>query len=335
MDRARGLSRLPLALAALLALLLALVGAGASARAGEIRSFAYPSPALGKAGVARVYVPSGPAPKDGWPVLYLLHGLGGNERDWEGLGRVGSTLDRMIAAGEIEPLLVVMPAAGNSWYTDSASVGGPGNYRTSILFDLPDAVEKAFPAATSGRWRAIAGLSMGGYGALSMGFQFPDRFRSIAALSPAVWHNVPAREFNWPAAELAAVRQSGYFHRYDEATVAGGINRPPEGTHFESAFGTPFDPKRFNAANVFTHLAAAIAAATPLPSTFVSVGDDDSHDLWRGAIALYQTMQADARAVEFRVTDGDHSWDVWRSSVVDALRFVDSRWPDEETPKTP
>ena len=63
-----------------------------------------------------------------------------------------------------------------------------------------------------------------------------------------------------------------------------------------------------------------------LPSLYLSVGDDDSHRLWRGSIAFFETMQANNLDVDFRVTDGDHNWALWKTSIVDALVFVDAHF---------
>lgn len=312
--------------AALWAAALGLLACLTVATAGTTTSFRYPCPSLGREQVAQVYVPSGEAPEDGWPVLYLLHGLNGAATDWVNLGNVAATLDRLIAARRIKPLVVVMPEGGSSWYVDSADVGGPGNYATAIGHDLPDAVENAFPVGTDRLHRAIAGVSMGGYGALRLALMAPERFAAVAALSPAIWQNIPI-------AESDAGHSTGhdrapppsYFQKLDPDTVTIGVDTPPEGRHFGTAFGTPFDARRFNSANVFTLLESDVEARRRLPPIFLSVGDDDSHRLWRGSIAFFETMQMSNRDMEFRVTDGDHTWSLWRSSIVDALLYIDGR----------
>ncbi len=308
---------------ALAAAALGLVLLGSAAEAGgAIRPFSYHSAALDADRTAQVYVPAGDAPDDGWPVLYLLHGLHGHPADWASLGDLRATLDRMIDERQIKPLLVVMPDGSDSWYVDSAEVGGPGNYATAIGHDLQVAVEQAFPVGTDRLHRAVAGISMGGYGALRFGLAQPERYGAVAALSPAIWQNVPAKPFM--AAGPDALRASpAYFQRADASTVTVGIDAPPDGRHFGTAFGTPFDPKRFNDANVFTLLEQDIEAKRYLPPIYLTTGDDDSHLLWRGAIAFFETMQADRRWMEFRVTNGDHNWALWRSSLVDAVAFVD------------
>ena len=219
-------------------------------------------------------------------------------------------------------MLVVMPDAGNSWYVDSAATGGPGNFETAILEDVPKAIEQSYPVQRERGGRAIAGLSMGGFGALRLAFKRPDRYVAVASLSGAIWQNLPGRELG--AAGHTA--DGDYFRRVDLATILGGVDLPPEGSHFGAAFGSPFDAKRFNAANVFTLLAQQIHDGAELPAIYLTVGDHDSHNLWRGSIALYETLMADGVNVDFRVTGGDHTWSLWRQSIADAVLFVDSKF---------
>lgn len=290
--------------------------------AGTLQAFHFSSPALGRDQEAQVYVPSGDAPKGGWPVLYLLHGLNGAATDWDRLGKLKTTVDKLVADGEIKPLLIVMPSGGNSWYVDSADVKGPGNYATAIARDLTQAVETAYPVGRDRSHRAVAGLSMGGFGALRLGLAEPGRYSAIAALSPAIWQNIPATALEKTQKDLDIMRAS-YFQKLDADTVTAGVVLPPNGDHFSGAFGTPFDARRFNGANVFTLLERAVESTKNLPSIYLTVGDDDSHLLFRGAIAFFETMRMDGRMIDFRVTNGDHDWECWRASLGDALRFID------------
>ena len=295
------------------------------AGAGTLRPFRYESRALGKPQTAQVYLPAGEAPDEGWPVLYLLHGLHGTAQDWNSLGNIVQTLDRLIAGKRIKPLVVVMPEGGQSWYVDSAQVGGPGDYATAIGHDLPAAIEDAFPVGGDRQHRAIAGVSMGGYGALRLGLAAPERYAAIATLSPALWQNIPLAAAE-PAVASPHDRAPAppYFQRIDRNTVTIGVDLPPDGRHFGAAFGTPFDPRRFNDANVFTLLQQAVEAHKQLPAIYLSVGDNDSHRLWRGSIAFFETMQANNLDVDFRMTDGDHDWTLWRAALVDAVLFADA-----------
>lgn len=254
-------------------------------------------------------MPAGPPPPGGFPVLYLLHGLHGRPGDFIEFGDLRTVIDRMVANRTVKPLVVVMPNAANSWYVDSATVGGPGDYARDIGHDLPDAIEAAFPVGSDRQHRAIAGISMGGFGALRLALAEPERYSAVAALSPAIWQNI-------------AAATPTYFERRDPATITIGADRPPDPGHFGNAFGTPFDPRRFDDANVFTLLQKDMQAGAGLPAIFLTVGDDDSHLLWRGAIAFFETMQANGKQIEFRMTNGNHDWELWKTSLPDAVTFV-------------
>ncbi|MBY8978165.1 esterase family protein [Rhodobacteraceae bacterium NNCM2] len=294
-----------------------------------------PSKALGHPVNVTVYQPEGAAPPGGWPVITLLHGLGGNDQDWHKLGNIVETLDRMIGAGEIAPMVAVMPDAASSWYVNSAAIGGPGDYETAIAAELHAWVEETLPVRKDRGGRAIAGLSMGGYGALRLALLHPLRYAAVASLSGAMWQNVPREDFDLPPEQLRLIIDSSYFHFDDPATLETGVVLPPPGGHFNAAYGTPFDAKFFNDQNVFTLLAERLDEGADLPALYVTVGDDDSHKLWRGSIAFYETLKANDHAVELRVTDGDHVWSLWRVSIIDALLFINQHLSlSPEGPKT-
>jgi len=287
------------------------------ALASVIKDISVPCPALGRPLEVSIYQPDGAPPKTGWPVVYLLHGLHGGNRDWASLGGIQQTMDLMIAEHRVRPMMLVMPNGADSWYVNSAALGGPGDYETAILDQLPAAIEQNYPVSRERAGRAIAGISMGGFGALRMAFKRPDRYVAVASLSGALWQNAPDEEQLYAPSE--------YFEHIDDATVVSGVDRPPEGRHFGRAFGTPFDPKRFNAENVFTLLAQRLHEGAELPAIYLTVGDHDSHKLLRGTIALYETLAADGIDADLRVTGGDHVWSLWRQSIQGALVFIDSR----------
>jgi S-formylglutathione hydrolase FrmB len=295
----------------------------APAEAGVLEELTIQSAALSRPVAAFVYLPDGTAPKHGWPVLYLLHGLNGSCRDWPTLGGIKETLDELVAARRIKPMIVVMPDAGNSWYVNSASYCGPGDYETAMLDDLPRAIEQKFAVRQDREGRAIAGLSMGGYGALRLALSRPDRYVAAASLSGAIWQNIPKASPNASTLAGADGQRGG---RQDEAKLANEIDLPPGGDHFGRAFGAPFDADRFDAANVFTLLDRQLKRGADIPAIYLTVGDHDSHGLWRGSIALFETLMEDHVAVDFRVTGGDHVWSLWKQTIGDALVFVDSKF---------
>lgn len=294
--------------------------------AGTIVAQSYAMPSMAQPMAVNIYKPDGAPPQGGWPVVYLLHGLGGNQGDWLVAGNVQTTLDALIADGTVKPMLLVMPAAGNNWYVNTRAVGGTDDVEIAITDELRAKIEAGFPVRTDQGGRAIAGLSMGGGGALRLGIGHPDLYAAIAALSPAIWENVPNEDLNKAPEDIDVIIDSTYFHWADQDTLTTGVDLPPAGPHFSGAFGTPFDARRFNSENVFTLLASAVRAEQRLPPIYLMVGDHDSHKLWRGAIALYETLMADSASVAFRVYDGDHSWDLWRARIGEALVFIDQHF---------
>ena len=125
------------------------VSASHAALAGEVLSgLAAPSPALGRAIPFTLYRPADAPPAgERWPVLYLLHGLDGSERDWVEAGRAQETLDRLIGEGRIKPLLVVMPMAGNGWYVDNPDPSGEGRLASALTRDLIEHIDGIYPTA--------------------------------------------------------------------------------------------------------------------------------------------------------------------------------------------
>jgi len=287
----------------------------------ELRPETFTSPALHRDISANVYVPSGDPPPNGWPVLYLLHGHGGNQNNWRDLGNIEPTLDRLIGEERIDPLLVVMPDAGNSWYVDSMALGGPGDYETAITRDLRLAVEARYPVRKDREGRGIAGLSMGGFGALRLAYAHNDLYVVTASLSGAIWQNVTAPNLDDTPEELQVVQESAFLKNPTSALAL-----PSVGDHFDGAFGRPFDAERFNRLNVFTLIEGAVTAEKPLPVTYITCGDDDGYRLWRGAVDLHETLQAAKRTSELRITDGAHTWALWQQTIVDALLFIDRQW---------
>ncbi|MGI2033336.1 alpha/beta hydrolase [Rhizobium panacihumi] len=301
-----------------------------SAQAGTISDASFHSNALNDKLAVNVYMPDGQAPQGGWPVLYLLHGHDGDQNSWRDLGDIKATLDRLIAEKTIRPLVVVMPGVSNSWYVNSAAVGGPGDYEIAITADLRHRIENTMTVRKDREGRSIAGLSMGGFGALHLAYSHEDLYGAVASLSGAIWQNVPASDLDKTPADLRLIQDSAFFHQVDRTTLTSGIVLPSTGDHFSGAFGTPFDARLFNEKNIFTLVAQNIAEQADLPATFVTCGDDDGFFLWRGAVALHETLQAGGRKSELRITDGDHVWSLWKLTIVDALRFIDGRWDKKQ-----
>lgn len=166
---------------------------------GTVSKVWYESPTLGTYRRMTVYTPAGyGSGKEKYPVLYLLHGMGGDEDAWCDLGRAVEILDNLMASGKCVPMIVVMP---NGHVSDDAAPGaGPGglvqpsfsraDYAASTMEEsFPDImkyVEQHYRVIRDKASRAIAGLSMGGRHAMRISMMYPDLFDYIGLFSAAV-----------------------------------------------------------------------------------------------------------------------------------------------------
>jgi putative tributyrin esterase len=224
---------------------------------------------------------TGAAGRGDAPTLYLLHGLSDDDTIW--LRR--TSIERYAAP---LGLAVVMPQAGRSFYTDEAH----GNrYWAFLSEELPALVRSFFHLSDRREDTFVAGLSMGGYGAVKWALRHPDRFAAAATLSGAVdvvglerLEHEPEREKLWH-------------------TVFGG--RPIEGT----------DDDLF-------HLLEIVDPARA-PRLYVGCGTGDR------LLAHNERFRDAARARGFDVTDdfrpGEHEWGLWDATIQDVLRWLPVR----------
>lgn len=159
---------------------------------GNIDTVTYPSKTVGTNRRAIVYTPPGFSKKAKYPVLYLLHGIGGDEKEWLNGGRPQVILDNLYARGRIKPMIVIMPngramqddrATGNIF--DSAKVQAFSTFEKDLLNDLIPFIERKYPVLADRENRAIAGLSMGGGQSLNFGLGNLDVFAWVGGFSSA------------------------------------------------------------------------------------------------------------------------------------------------------
>ncbi|MBC3788450.1 alpha/beta hydrolase-fold protein [Spirosoma utsteinense] len=159
---------------------------------GKLDSISYPSKTVGTSRKALVYTPPGYTKKKKYPVLYLLHGIGGDEKEWLNGGKPQVVLDNLYAEGKLQPMIVVMPngramkddrAVGNVF--DKDKVEAFATFEKDLLTDLIPFIEKKYPTLTDREHRAIAGLSMGGGQSLNFGLGNLDKFAWVGGFSSA------------------------------------------------------------------------------------------------------------------------------------------------------
>ena len=159
---------------------------------GKIDTISYASKTVGTTRRALIYTPPGFSKKNKYPVLYLLHGIGGDEKEWLNGGKPQVILDNLYAGSRIEPMIVVMPngramkddrATGNIMAQDK--VQAFADFEKDLLSDLIPFIEKKYPVLTDREHRAIAGLSMGGGQSLNFGLGNLDKFAWVGGFSSA------------------------------------------------------------------------------------------------------------------------------------------------------
>ena len=159
---------------------------------GKIDSITYPSKTVGTSRRALIYTPPGYSKKKKYPVLYLLHGIGGDEKEWYSQGHPETILDNLYVQGKVEPMILVLPngramkddrATGNIF--DSAKVQAFATFEQDLLNDLIPYIQRHYPVYTDREHRAVAGLSMGGGQSLNFGLAHLDTFAWIGGFSSA------------------------------------------------------------------------------------------------------------------------------------------------------
>lgn len=159
---------------------------------GKTDTITYPSKTVGNKRNVLIYTPPGFDKSIKYPVLYLLHGIGGDELAWANNGNAGIILDNLYAQNKLEPMIVVMPngramkndkAEGNIFSTER--VEAFATFEQDLINDLIPFVEKMYPVKDDKDHRALAGLSMGGGQSLNFGLGNLDKFAWVGGFSSA------------------------------------------------------------------------------------------------------------------------------------------------------
>lgn len=172
---------------------------------GKLEMIEYDSRSVGTRRKMQVYTPPGYSPDKKYPVLYLLHGIGGDETEWQRFATPNLLLDNLLAEGKAEPMLLVMPngraqkndrAEGNVF----ASAPAFAAFEQDLLQDVIPAIEARYSVQADRKHRALAGLSMGGGQSLNFGLAHLDTFAWIGGFSSAPNTKPPVELLTDPAA---------------------------------------------------------------------------------------------------------------------------------------
>jgi len=231
------------------------------------------------------------------PVVYLLHGRDSSAGEWLRLGQVAETLDRLIAERRIMPVMVVLPDAGNGWYVDGPAMAA----ETAIVRDLAAEVERNFDVQRDRMGRAIAGNSMGGFGAVRIALAHPERYVAAASMSGAFWTRIT------PDTKI-------------DDTMAARLGRV-----FSGAFGEPFDPKFFVARDP-EQTALRLASTAPRPALYLTASRGDRFRLAEEQDVIELRLKSAGLEVTSAVTEGDHDWGTWAAAFPNVLEFLAAKF---------
>ena len=235
-----------------------------------------------------VYLPPGYETSErSYPVLYLLHGATDNHTGWVQFGEVLHITDKAIADGIATPMIIIMPDA------DTKVMGyfnlPDWKYEDFFFNELVPHAEEKFRIKATKRFRAVAGLSMGGGGSFMYALRHPEMFSSACPLSAYVGP--------------LTLEQAGSSLK----------RRSPDVTdeQVESYFNN------YNALNL---LAKADIKDVKGVKWYIDCGDDDF--LYEGNSLMHIEMRKKDIAHEYRVRNGAHNWTYWRTSLPNVLGFV-------------
>jgi putative tributyrin esterase len=222
-----------------------------------------------------------------YPVLYLLHGLTGHYNDW-------ITRTNIADYAAQYRLIVVMPEGNNSWYVDSATVP-TDKYESYILQELIPDVQRRYRTIEARYGRAIAGLSMGGYGAFKFGLKYPDRFAFAGSVSGAfAVTNYTEKETGKGAAWETFLKLFG-----------------PVGSE------TRQKNDLFELVQLITP-----GQVTSLPYFYFDCGTEDAPVIFNSNHELDERMLQKKVPHEYRELPGNHSWGYWDSQVQEVLKIA-------------
>jgi S-formylglutathione hydrolase FrmB len=223
-----------------------------------------------------------------YPVLYFLHGMFGNEGEFQRRG-VAAAVSRLRNEGKIGEFIIVAPAGENSFYLNS-KMGV--RYEDAIIKDLIPHIEKTYRVVGTPSGRAIQGISMGGFGALMLAFKHPEMFSSVSTHSAALFEEMPK--------PTGSDRRAQFM-----AKLIGNI------------FGDPPDEEFFRSNNpMYLAEANAVAIKKAGLKVYFDVGEQDRYGFQESNKAFDARLTKVGIPHEFHLYPGNHGWE-YMISVAD------------------
>lgn len=224
-----------------------------------------------------------------YPVLYLLHGAGDDQTGWVQFGEVQWIADKAIREGTATPMIIVMPDANTGQRGYFNDIKGEWRYEDFFFQELMPYVEKTYRIKGEKRYRAVAGLSMGGGGSFMYALHHPELFSSACPLSAYI----------------------GPLNTEEAKSRLNQMNIKATDEEIEAYF------KKHNALSLINDMPVDQVKSV---RWYIDCGDDDF--LFEGNSLVHIAMRKKQIPHEFRIRDGAHNWTYWRESLPEVLRFV-------------
>lgn len=264
-----------------------------------------------------IYTPPDYSPNKKYPVLYLLHGTGGDETSWIGLGRESQILDNLIAKGRCVPMIVVMPngisnraaAPGSDPYNKAAASSGPaiesmvGLTESVFVPEVVDYVEKHYPVIADKDHRAIAGLSLGGLHTLFISANNPDKFGYIGLFSAQTTNEMTTKKRRGGIESLART--------IDEVTnLFPFLGKGKKADRYA-------DYVNEGQLSVYDSLDTKLKAqfSNPPHLYYIAYGQDDFVKKLNEEYC--EKLDSAGYRYTLNITNGGHTWTNWRKYLVD------------------
>lgn len=226
-----------------------------------------------------------------YPVLYLLHGAGDDQTGWVQFGEVQHIADKAFEEGKATPMIIVMPDADTGQRGYANDPKNEWRYEDFFFQELMPYVEKTYRIKANKRFRAVAGLSMGGGGSFTYALHHPELFSSACPLSAATGPvSLEATKANLKRAKPDV--------NYTDAEIEAYYKRQ---SVLELINSVPDDQKK-------------------AVRWYIDCGDDDF--LYEGNSMVHIAMRKKEIPHEFRISDGGHTWTYWRKALPTVLGFV-------------
>jgi S-formylglutathione hydrolase FrmB len=294
----------------MLAVVLTLATSAALAQGPALKTVEFSGPSVGRTMKYNIILPHDyESATRRYPVLYLLHGLTQNYTVW------GLQNGAPFYAGLYDDLIIVMPDGGNSWYVNwAASDGGQkNNWEDHIVRDVVGHVDWNYRTIPRREGRAIAGLSMGGYGAITLGLRNPDLFISIGSTSGALEHARQAAARlrgteRAPTPQTRTPEQEEARRRPNPLIAIPGFSSQEERTPKGTEFAKPEDADAYDPFKLIAQV-----PREKLPHIYLDCGTEDR--LIAGARALAAIMLDKNIPFDYMQMPGEHNAAYWIQSI--------------------